>query len=97
MAEQQTEQAPNFENRRRLYGRVVSNRMQKTVVVEIERRAMHPVYKKVVKSTKKVMAHDESNEIPVGATVQLMESRPLSKRKRWVVESVLEAPIEDDV
>jgi len=92
MAEQQAEQTPNLEKRRRLVGRVVSDRMEKTVVVEIERRTTHPVYKKVVKSTKKVMAHDENNDTPVGATVQIMESRPLSKRKRWVVEAVLEAP-----
>lgn len=78
--------------RRRLIGRVVSDRMQKTVTVEIERRAMHPVYKKVVKSTKKVLAHDESDQIPVGAIVRIVESRPLSARKRWVVETVLEAP-----
>lgn len=78
--------------RRRLIGRVVSDRMQKTVTVEIERRSTHPVYKKVVKSTKKVLAHDESDQIPVGAIVRIVESRPLSARKRWVVETVLEAP-----
>lgn len=77
-------------NRRRLVGRVVSDKMQKTVVVAIERRKAHPIYKKVVKSTKKVMAHDESDAIEVGSLVQLVESRPLSKNKRWVVEKVLE-------
>lgn len=76
-------------SRRRLVGTVVSNKMEKTVTVAIERRTLHPVYKKVVKSTKKVMAHDESNEIAEGATVQIVESRPLSRRKRWVVEKVL--------
>jgi len=76
-------------NRRRLIGRVVSDKMQKTVTVAIERRTLHPVYKKVVKSTKKVLAHDESDAIPVGAIVQIVESRPLSARKRWVVEKVL--------
>ena len=77
--------------RRRLEGRVVSNKMDKTVVVAIERRKMHPIYKKVVITTKKIMAHDESNEIQEGALVRVVESRPLSRRKRWVVEEVLEA------
>lgn len=78
-------------NRRRLVGRVVSNKMDKTVVVAIERRRLHPLYKKVVKSTKKVMAHDESNEVKIGALVRIVESRPLSRHKRWVVEEVLAA------
>lgn len=77
-------------NRKRLVGRVVSDKMEKTIVVAIEHRKMHRVYKKVVRSTKKVMAHDESNEVPVGALVKLVESRPLSKNKRWVVEEVLD-------
>jgi small subunit ribosomal protein S17 len=64
--------------------------MQKTVVVAIERRKMHRVYKKVVTTTKKVMAHDETDAIAVGTMVQLVESRPLSRHKRWVVEKVLE-------
>jgi small subunit ribosomal protein S17 len=76
--------------RRRLVGRVVSNKMDKTVVVAIERRKLHPIYKKVVKTTKKVMAHDESNAIAEGALVRVVESRPLSRHKRWVVEEVLE-------
>ncbi|MEQ8672899.1 MAG: 30S ribosomal protein S17 [Aggregatilineales bacterium] len=79
-------------NRKRLQGRVVSDKMEKTVVVEIIRRSMHPVYKKFVTSTRKVMAHDESNAIPVGAEVRLVESRPLSRRKRWVVEEVIQNP-----
>ncbi len=76
-------------NRRRLVGRVVSDKMQKTVVVAIERRRLHPIYKKVVKTTKKVMAHDESNAIKVGTIVRIVESQPLSRHKRWVVEAVL--------
>lgn len=79
-------------SRRRLIGRVVSDKMQNTVTVAIERRNMHPVYKKVVKSTRKVYAHDESNSIPVGAVVRIVESRPLSKLKRWVVEEVIDQP-----
>lgn len=79
-------------NRKRLQGRVVSDKMQKTVVIEIERRRMHRVYKKFVTSTRKIMAHDESNAIPVGAIVRVVESRPLSKNKRWVVEEVIKTP-----
>jgi small subunit ribosomal protein S17 len=81
-------------NRRRLIGRVVSDKMDKTVTVAIERRSMHPLYKKVVSRTKKVKAHDENNEVPLGSLVQLVESKPLSKTKRWVVEKVLESTTE---
>lgn len=77
-------------SRRRLIGRVVSDKMDKTVVVAIERRKAHRVYKKIISSTKKIMAHDESNSIEVGSVVQVVESKPLSKNKRWVVEKVLE-------
>ena len=79
-------------DRRRLIGRVTSDKMEKTVVVEIERRKMHRVYKKVIKFTKKVYAHDESNAVEVGSLVQVVESKPMSKTKRWVVEQVLETP-----
>jgi small subunit ribosomal protein S17 len=81
-------------NRKRLIGRVVSDKMDKTVTVAIERRRMHPLYKKVVSSTKKVKAHDETNSVPLGALVQIVESKPLSKTKRWVVEKVLESTTE---
>jgi small subunit ribosomal protein S17 len=64
--------------------------MQKTVVVAIDIRKRHPIYKKVVRVTKKVYAHDESDAIKVGSIVQLVESKPLSKTKRWVVEKVVE-------
>lgn len=82
-------------SRRRLVGRVVSDKMDKTVAVLIERRKMHRVYKKVVQTSKKILAHDESNTIPVGAVVRVVESKPLSKRKRWVVETVLSNPGEE--
>ena len=78
-------------NRKRLVGTVVSDKMEKTVVVAIENRKRHPVYHKVVMSTRKVMAHDETGAA-VGALVRIVQSRPLSKRKRWVVEAVLEEP-----
>ncbi len=80
-------------NRKRLVGRVVSDKMQKTVVVAIENRKMHPIYRKVVSSTKKVLAHDETGA-GMGALVRIVASRPISKRKRWVVEAVLEQPNE---
>jgi small subunit ribosomal protein S17 len=79
-------------NRKRLQGRVVSNKMEKTVVVAIPRTARHPLYKKVIRTTKNYKVHDESNTIPVGALVKIVESRPISKTKRWAVEEVLEMP-----
>ena len=79
-------------DRKRLIGRVVSDKMDKTVVVAIDRRKMHRVYKKVINFTKKVNAHDETNEVELGSLVQVVESKPLSKTKRWVVEKVLEGP-----
>ncbi len=78
-------------NRKRMIGTIVSDKMQKTVVVAIENRKIHPIYRKVVTSTHKVMAHDETGA-GIGAVVQIVQSRPLSKRKRWVVEAVLEQP-----
>jgi small subunit ribosomal protein S17 len=79
-------------NRKRLQGTVVSNKMDKTVTVQIENLKAHRVYEKVLITTKKVLAHDETNEVPLGAVVRIVESKPLSKRKRWVVEKVLLDP-----
>jgi small subunit ribosomal protein S17 len=76
-------------NRKRLVGRVVSDKMEKTVVVAIDISKQHRIYRKVVRSTKKIYAHDESNAIPVGTIVRVVESKPLSKLKRWVVEEVI--------
>jgi small subunit ribosomal protein S17 len=75
-------------NRRRITGFVTSNAMQKTVVVEISRTYRHPLYKKVVNSRKRVMAHDDLG-CQVGDQVQIVESRPISKRKFWVVEQII--------
>ncbi len=74
--------------RRRIIGFVTSNSMQKTVVVEISRTYRHPLYKKVVNSRKRVMAHDELG-CQIGDQVQIVESRPISKNKTWVVEQIL--------
>jgi small subunit ribosomal protein S17 len=75
-------------NRRRITGFVTSNAMQKTVVVEISRTYRHPLYKKVVNSRKRVMAHDEL-DCQVGDQVQIVESRPISKNVCWVVEQII--------
>ncbi len=75
--------------RRRLIGRVVSAKMQKTVVVQVERSYRHPLYGKVIKSSRRYMAHDENNACQVGDEVVIVESRPLSKNKRWAVQSIL--------
>lgn len=79
-------------NRKRLIGRVVRNSMDKTVVVAVERTTRHPLYKKVIREIKNYKVHDETNEIPLGAMVRIVESRPISKTKRWAVEEVLEMP-----
>ena len=71
--------------KRILQGTVVSDKMDKTVVVAVERRVMHPVYKKVIRRSKKYHAHDENNQFKVGDSVRIEETRPLSKTKRWVV------------
>ena len=75
-------------NRRRIVGKVTSNKMTKTVVVEIVRKFRHPLYKKVVYASKRVKAHDEIG-CQVGDEVQIVESRPLSREKRWVVEAIV--------
>ena len=71
--------------RRVLQGIVVSDVNEKTVTVKVERRFMHPVYKKFIMRSKKYLAHDESNQVKVGDRVKIRECRPLSKRKRWEV------------
>ena len=77
-------------SRKTRIGMVVSDKMQKTVVVSIERRVQHPVYGKMVRRTKKLKAHDEQNEAKTGDTVRIMETRPLSKDKRWRVVEIIE-------
>jgi small subunit ribosomal protein S17 len=80
-------------------GNVVSTKMQKTIVVEVEMRKAHPKYKRIVKSNKKFYAHDEQNSARVGDVVRIRESRPLSKLKRWALEEIVRrsslAQIED--
>jgi small subunit ribosomal protein S17 len=78
--------------RQQKVGIVTSNKMQKTVVVTVERQVRHPFYKRVVRRSKKFLAHDEKNQCRVGDTVRIEETRPLSRSKRWrVVEVVAQA------
>ena len=78
-------------NQRKVYtGRVVSDKMDKTITVAVERKVKHPIYGKFVKKTTKFHAHDEKNECGIGDTVKIMETRPLSKTKRWRLVEVVE-------
>ena len=77
-------------SRKTRVGRVVSDKMDKTIVVAIEDRVAHPLYKKIVKRTYKLKAHDEKNEAGVGDRVRVMETRPLSKDKRWRLVEIIE-------
>ena len=87
--EQNQEQATERNRRKTRVGTVVSDKMNKTVVVAVERRYAHPLYGKQVTRTKKYHAHDENDEYRIGDVVRIMETRPLSKLKRWrVVEAV---------
>lgn len=92
-----TEETNNIEaiedgrkNKKQRVGLVTSNKMDKTITVSIERKLRHPIYGKFVKKTKKFMAHDEKNECNEGDTVKIIESRPLSARKRWRLVEILE-------
>ena len=71
-------------------GKVVSDKMDKTIVVAVENHVKHPLYGKIVKKTYKLKAHDETNECGIGDTVKVMETRPLSKDKRWRLVSIVE-------
>ena len=77
-------------SRKTRVGRVVSDKMDKTIVVAIEDRVAHPLYKKIVKRTYKLKAHDEKNEAGVGDRVRVMETRPLSKEKHWRLVEIVE-------
>jgi small subunit ribosomal protein S17 len=79
-----------MKSRKQLIGKVISNKMDKTIVVEIENLVMHPLYKKSVKRTKKLKSHDEKNECSVGDVVRIEESRPLSKDKRHRLIEIIE-------
>ena len=76
--------------RKTMIGQVVSDKMDKTIVVAIEDSVQHPLYKKTMKRTYKLKAHDENNECNIGDTVKVMETRPLSKDKRWRLVQIIE-------
>ena len=78
------------EQRKILVGRVTSDKMDKTVVVRVERQKRHPLYGKVVRLHKKYKAHDEQNSAKIGDMVKIIESRPVSKEKRWALVEILE-------
>lgn len=82
----QTERA----QRRERVGKVVSNKMDKSITVAVDRQVKHPIYGKFIKKTTKYMAHDENNEANAGDTVRIMSTRPLSKRKTWRLVSIVE-------
>ena len=79
--------------RKVMIGKVVSDKMDKTVVVAVETSVKHKVYNKIVKRTYKLKAHDEANECKIGDTVKVMETRPLSKDKRWRVVEIMESAV----
>ncbi|GAB4241764.1 MAG: 30S ribosomal protein S17 [Ekhidna sp.] len=76
--------------RKERVGQVVSNKMQKSITVAVERKVKHPIYGKFVRKTTKLTAHDENNDCNVGDTVKVMETRPMSKNKRWRLVEIVE-------
>ena len=84
-----TENRAISKKKKSFVGKVVSNKMDKTAVIEIERTIVHPKYQKVVKRFTRLKVHDQENRCKVGDAVKIIESRPISKEKRWVVETVL--------
>jgi small subunit ribosomal protein S17 len=76
--------------RKEKIGRVVSNKMTKSITIAVDRKVKHPIYGKFVNKTTKFMAHDEQNEAGIGDTVRIMETRPLSKNKRWRLVEIVE-------
>lgn len=86
---------PHSERRRRLIGRVSSDKMDKTVVVEVVRAKVDPVYKKYVRVRTKYKAHDEKNEYKTGDRVEIVEHRPMSRDKRWKVARLIERPAQE--
>jgi small subunit ribosomal protein S17 len=89
MAETQTQSTEKQSRQKELIGYVVSNKMQKTIVVEVTRQKSHPLYKRVIKRSRRFYAHDEQNQAHVGDVVRLVETRPLSKLKRWKLAEIV--------
>src|SRR5262245_29857142 len=95
MSAQQTSGTTGEKTVRRTIGRVVSNKMKKSVTVSVERLVRHPVYGKIIRRTTKIMAHDEDGTCRQGDTVAIVECRPISKRKAWRVVEILERAPQD--
>jgi len=89
MAQAQTQPTEKQSRQKELIGYVVSNKMQKTIVVEVTRQKSHPLYGRVIKRSKKFYAHDEQGQAQVGDVVRITETRPLSKLKRWQLQEIL--------
>jgi small subunit ribosomal protein S17 len=89
MVKDTKEEAVQRGNRKERVGTVVSDCQEKTIIVEVERRTAHPLYKKVVKTSKKYTANDQKNEAKVGDKVKIVETRPLSKTKRWRLTEII--------
>ena len=87
--------APERSFRRKLVGRVTSNKMDKTVVVEVVRNALEPVYKKYFRQRQRYKAHDEQNQYKIGDRVEITEHRPISREKRWLVTKLIARPVEE--
>src|SRR5438309_1072339 len=86
----ETQQAAEKQSRQKeLIGSVVSNKMRKTIVVEVTRQKSHPLYKRVIKRSRRFYAHDEQNQAHIGDVVRIVETRPLSKLKRWKLQEIL--------
>ena len=97
MSAEQTSGTTSEKTVRKTIGRVVSNKMKKSVTVSVERLVRHPVYGKIIRRTTKIMAHDEDQTCREGDTVAIVECRPISKRKSWKVVEVIErAPVETE-
>lgn len=94
-AEQPVVEARGHGFRRKLVGRVTSNKMAKTVVVEVIRNALDPVYKKYIRQRQRYKAHDEQNQYKVGDRVEITEHRPISREKRWLVTKLIARPVEE--
>lgn len=92
MSEQQPQKAPNNNNEK--IGQVVSNKMAKTIVVEVTRRVPHPIYKRIITKRSKFYAHDEENSAKTGDTVRIVEARPMSRLKRWSLGEVLRRAVD---
>jgi len=91
---EQNESAVTEKRTRTEVGRVMSNKMEQTATVQVERRIKHPIYGKYMRRSKKYHVHDENNELNIGDTVQIKECRPLSKTKSWTLDKVLTAAAE---